>query len=70
MGYRTGPSDGQFTKKTRWAIKSYQASRGLPDTGYLTKQTLIVLVRDTSSANRGKVDGADVIIKLLDAIGK
>ena len=70
LGYDVGPQDGRFDRRTRSAIRGYQASRGLEDTGFLNRPTVIRLVRDTSRPQNGQVqlDGADVIRGILDAL--
>lgn len=39
-GLGPGPVDGRFTEETRQALRSYQASRNLRVTGYLSQQTV------------------------------
>ena len=72
----TGPLDGVFDNRTRSAIKGYQASRGLPDNGYLDRQTVVALVQDTNRQDpedpqegRVVIDGAQVIRGVLDTLG-
>ncbi len=74
LGFETGPIDGKFDKRTRSAIKGYQASRGLKDTGFLNRKTLVRLVRDTDRREEHsapmELDGADVIRGVLEALSK
>ena len=39
LGYVTGNTDGRMGQKTREAIKTFQESRGLKDTGYVDMNT-------------------------------
>ena len=71
LGYDVGRQDGRFNRRTRAAIRGYQQSRGMRATGFLNRPTLVRLVRDTNrNRNSGKVDGADVIRGLLEALTK
>lgn len=71
LGYDVGRQDGQFNRRTRAAIRGYQQSRGMRATGFLDRPTLVRLVRDTNrTRSGGKVDGADVIRGLLEALTK
>ena len=38
LKFEAGPADGLFGKRTRGAIKAWQAAKGLEATGYLTKE--------------------------------
>ena len=72
LGFETGPLDGKFDKRTRSAIKGYQASRGLEDTGFLNRETVVTLVRETDQPQQNQgvtIDGARVIQDLLKALG-
>ncbi len=44
LGYDTGPVDGNFTRKTRVSIHTFQQKSGLTPTGYLDNQTVTRLV--------------------------
>ncbi len=44
LGFNPGPVDGRFDGATRNAIRAYQASRGLPVTGYLNASTVQALL--------------------------
>lgn len=68
LGYDVGPQDGKFDKRTRSAIRGYQDSRGLRGTGFLDHPTLVRLVRDTTRGGNNKIDGADVIREILEAL--
>lgn len=46
-GYDPGTVDGVFDDRTRRAIRRYQASRGLPQTGYLTEAVVVRLLADS-----------------------
>lgn len=72
LGFETGPQDGKLDQNARSAIKGYQASRGLEDTGFLNRRTVVTLVRETDKAAQNQasqIDGANVIKNLIDAIG-
>jgi peptidoglycan hydrolase-like protein with peptidoglycan-binding domain len=73
LGFETGEIDGNFGKSTRSAIKGYQSSRGLTDTGFLNQETVVTLVRETNQPQpqqgQVRIDGAEVIKGLLDALG-
>ncbi len=47
LGYRPGRRDGVLNDRARRAVSAFQEHRGLPPTGFLTKRTLVVLVRET-----------------------
>jgi len=74
LGFATGPQDGRFDRRTRTAITGYQTSRGLVETGFLNRRTVVSLVGETSAdggaADGREIDGADVIRGLLDALTK
>lgn len=44
-GYKPGPIDGLLGSHTRAAIKRLQREHGLPDTGWLSGETLLALVK-------------------------
>ena len=44
LGFNPGPADGQFGPRTRRAIAAWQASRGVPDTGYLDEAEVVALM--------------------------
>ncbi|MEO1490581.1 MAG: peptidoglycan-binding protein [Pseudomonadota bacterium] len=71
LGFETGPQDGKLDKRARSAIKGYQASRGLEDTGFMNRETVVILVRETERTTNGApaLDGAAVIEGLIDALG-
>lgn len=46
MGFEPGRVDGRFDESTRRAIRAYQRSRGLPETGYVSQDMLRRLVMD------------------------
>lgn len=46
LGFDTRGIDGIFGQGTRTAISAYQRSKGLPDTGYVTGNLIIMLQRD------------------------
>jgi len=71
LGYAAGRPDGIFDERTRAAIKGYQSARGLIDSGYLDRATVVSLVRDTAPRDgRTVIDGARVIEGLLNALEK
>lgn len=47
MDFRPGQVDGQFDERTRRAIRRYQQSVGIRDTGYLNQATIARLLADT-----------------------
>lgn len=71
LGFEVGATDGVFDDRTRAGIQGYQASRGLQETGYLDRRTVVTLVRETNQRRSGQVeiDGAQVIRGLLDVLG-
>ena len=68
LGYRAGPPDGEFDRRTRAAIHSYQGDRGLPASGFLNHPTLVRLVRETTGNGQARIEGADVIREILRAL--
>ncbi|MFN4156891.1 MAG: peptidoglycan-binding protein [Gemmobacter sp.] len=44
LGMRPGDVDGVFDDRTRRAIRRFQASRGLPETGYLDQSVMVALL--------------------------
>ena len=68
LGFPPGPEDGFFDSQTRRAIENYQASRGLPATGYLDRQTVRSLVDETQGVRTGIVTGAQVLMDILQGI--
>lgn len=47
LGLKPGPVDGVFDDDTRRAIRRYQASRNLPESGYVSDQMMVQLMADT-----------------------
>ena len=47
MGLRPGPVDGVFDNDTRRAIRRYQSSRNMDETGYLSDTVVVQLMADT-----------------------
>ncbi|WP_204112310.1 peptidoglycan-binding domain-containing protein [Shimia biformata] len=45
LGFDPGPIDGKFDQDTQRAVRQFQRSRGLPVTGFVTKETRRVLTR-------------------------
>ena len=43
-GLKPGKPDGKFTRETRRAIRRFQKAQGLPVTGYVTQQTMVMLM--------------------------
>ncbi|MEL6999816.1 MAG: peptidoglycan-binding protein [Pseudomonadota bacterium] len=77
LGFAAGQEDGVFDDRSRAAIKGYQSSRSIGDTGYLDSDTVVMLVNESNQQaqqqdrqNRVQIDGAQVIKGLLDALGK
>ena len=74
LGFATGPIDGDLDDRTRGAIAGFQAARGLADTGYLDRPTIVTLVRETESPQQQQqqgrvvIDGAQVMQELLRAM--
>lgn len=48
LGLEPGPVDGEYDDDTRRAIRRYQHARGLPDTGYLTQQTVVRIFAESA----------------------
>lgn len=46
LGFETGPTDGNFTKETRKAIRKFQRTRGFEPTGYLTRESIVRLIAE------------------------
>jgi hypothetical protein len=46
LGYDTGPADGKVGRRTRSAVRAFQAKRGLPVTGELNAQLFAELQAD------------------------
>ena len=69
LGFPPGPQDGFFDADTRWAIRSYQESRGYRATGYLDRETLAGIMRETREAGLG-LAGAAVLLEILRGIGQ
>jgi peptidoglycan hydrolase-like protein with peptidoglycan-binding domain len=46
LGLKPGKQDGEFNKATRDALAEYQQSRGVPVTGYVTRQTVVRLMSE------------------------
>ena len=44
LGFDPGPVDGRFTRKTRRAIREFQQARGAAETGFLNRQTSVLLL--------------------------
>lgn len=76
LGFAVGKEDGIFDERTRGAIKGYQASRGLKDSGYMDRESVVTLVNESNQQAEGgtggrvQIDGAKVIQGLLQALGK
>ena len=47
LGLRPGPVDGTFDNDTRRAIRRYQASRNLEESGYLNEAVVVQLLADS-----------------------
>ena len=58
-GYAPGPADGLMGKKTRQALKKFQADNGLPVTGSPDRQTLALLKELAPSRNTAPDDSGD-----------
>lgn len=46
VGLNPGKQDGRFTQQTRDAIRQYQVARGLADSGYITRRTVVRLMSE------------------------
>jgi peptidoglycan hydrolase-like protein with peptidoglycan-binding domain len=44
LGHKPGAADGPVDRDTRRALRRFQASRNLPETGYLNQQTMVGLL--------------------------
>ena len=47
FGANPGPVDGVFDERFRAALRSYQSARGLPATGYVTQDAVVMLLADS-----------------------
>ena len=47
LGLKPGPVDGVFDDDTRRAIRRYQSSRNMPETGYLSEAVVVQLLADS-----------------------
>ena len=47
FGANPGPVDGVFDEQFRSAMRSYQAARGLPVTGYVSQDAVVLLLADS-----------------------
>ena len=54
LGFDTRGVDGVFGRGTRAAIAEYQRSKGVPATGYLTGNLIVMLNRDYEGAGRDR----------------
>ena len=54
LKFEAGPADGLFGKKTRGSIKAWQEAKGLPETGYLTKEQAEALKSAGEAAGRAE----------------
>ncbi len=72
VGFEPGALDGQIDERTRSAIKGYQASRGLLDTGFLDRPTVVNLVQETNERQQqtAAIDGAEVLRRLIEALNR
>ncbi|MEM7506925.1 MAG: peptidoglycan-binding protein [Pseudomonadota bacterium] len=48
LGFNPGPQDGAFDKSTRTALRDYQSDRGLVRTGFFNRDTVALVVEETS----------------------
>ena len=56
LGFKVGPADGLFGALTREGIAAHQREKGLPDTGYLTREQFeALMIRGERGAQRAKV---------------
>lgn len=46
LDLKPGKQDGEFTKATRGAVREYQSARGLPVSGFVTRQTIVRLMSE------------------------
>ncbi len=44
LGLEPGPADARFTRETRKALRRFQRSANLPVTGYVTQETIVLLL--------------------------
>lgn len=75
LGFAPGAADGKFDSRTRAAIRGYQDSRELKGQGYLNRNTVVLLVKESDSEAKGRknstqVDGARIIEELVRALNK
>ena len=55
LGWHPGPADGKLDRMTRWSIRAYQASEGLPPLGTATEALLAELDKSPHHAPAGLV---------------
>ena len=48
LGFNPGAQDGKFDKNTRAALRDYQSDRGLVRTGFFNRETVALVVEETS----------------------
>ncbi|MEM0922330.1 MAG: peptidoglycan-binding protein [Pseudomonadota bacterium] len=66
LGFDPGPQDGAFDGETRRAVRAYQADRGLGETGFFDRDTVALVVEETS--RRG--GSGNVLQNLIGAIAR
>ncbi len=54
LGFDPGPADGIVGARTRWAVRAYERSRGLPETGVVDAR-LLALLRAAAAEREARV---------------
>lgn len=66
LGFHPGPQDGTFDKSTRSALRDYQSDRGLQRTGFFNRDTVALVVEETSR----RPSTGNVLQNLIGTIGR
>ncbi|MEL6477820.1 MAG: peptidoglycan-binding protein [Pseudomonadota bacterium] len=66
LGFHPGPQDGAFDGNTRKAVRKYQEDRGLNATGFFDRDTVALVVEETSRST----GSGNVLQNLIGAISR
>ena len=64
LGFNPGPRDGAFDRETRIALKAYQEDRGLAPTGFFDRDTVALVVQESS----GRSGSGNVLQNLIGTV--